>query len=306
MKYWWLEKYKDFKILQIVDLKTDINYFLTMPKNYEKKYLEIKDKDIESLEEEDLLILLKKIVNSKNLKDNKLILIIKKLLTIPDNSFPASDYNLNEMLEEIEKLYRNFPTKDKLDHNNIAICYHCKNIFYIDKIKNVNKMNICLCPFCNSNKMYFDNDYIPMNYTFIKLAYLYYHISSLGCSFIELQKILKKNVKVELIEEIDKENIIDLTEIFTEKLTPINEKILSKQIYDKLNHKNNLLERNIVIYIDDIKMNSTNKLILLVVNIIEVLSETLYLRNITVKTKSKKVNDYLKSLLKTIIKFKIK
>ena len=43
MKYWWLEKYKDFKIIQIPELTQDVNYFLTMPKNYDKKYQDLKN-----------------------------------------------------------------------------------------------------------------------------------------------------------------------------------------------------------------------------------------------------------------------
>ena len=31
MKYWWLEKYKNFKIVEINDLIKDVNYFLIMP-----------------------------------------------------------------------------------------------------------------------------------------------------------------------------------------------------------------------------------------------------------------------------------
>ena len=49
-----------------------------------------------------------------------------------------------------------------------------------------------MCPYCLKQTLYFDNDYIPMNYTFIKLASIYYGISSLGCSFREIKKILKK------------------------------------------------------------------------------------------------------------------
>ena len=76
MKYWWLEKYKNFKIVEINDLIIDVNYFLIMPKNYEKIYQEIKNEDISNLEEEELLILLKKITTTKNLKNNQLRKII--------------------------------------------------------------------------------------------------------------------------------------------------------------------------------------------------------------------------------------
>ena len=176
MKYWWLEKYKNFKIVEINDLIKDVNYFLIMPKNYEKIYQEIKNEDISNLEEEELLILLKKITTTKNLKNNQLRLIIEKLLLIPDNSFPNSDYTLLEELTEIKNLKQNPPLKEKINSNNLAICYHCLNIFFVDKIKNVNKKNNCLCPYCLKQTLYFDNDYIPMNYTFIKLfTFIYQH-----------------------------------------------------------------------------------------------------------------------------------
>ena len=109
MKYWWLEKYKNFKIVEINDLIKDVNYFLIIPKNYEKIYQEIKNEDISNLEEEELLILLKKITTTKNLKNNQLRLIIEKLLLIPDNSFPNSDYTLLEELTEIKNLKQNPP-----------------------------------------------------------------------------------------------------------------------------------------------------------------------------------------------------
>ena len=82
MKYWWLEKYHDFKIIQVKELQEDINYFLTMPKNYEKQYQLLKEKDIDTLEEEELLILLKRTVNTKKIKDNSLSYIIEKLLLV--------------------------------------------------------------------------------------------------------------------------------------------------------------------------------------------------------------------------------
>ena len=49
MKYWWLEKYHNFKIIQMKELLEDINYFLIMPKNYQKQYLILKDKRLDSL-----------------------------------------------------------------------------------------------------------------------------------------------------------------------------------------------------------------------------------------------------------------
>ena len=298
MKYWWLEKYKNFKIIEITELANDINYFLTMPKNYEKKYEIIKDKNIDILEEEELLILLKKIVSTKNIKDNSLTLVIKKLLEIPDNSFPKSDYSLEEMLDEIKKLKENYPYQEKLETNNIAICYNCLNVFYIDKIKSVNKKNLCLCPFCLKSNLYFDNDYIPMNYSFIKLANIYYKTSNLGCRFKEIKKILKKNIKV-ITEEKNKE-MIDLTELFTNKIKPIDEKIISKKIYDLLIEKENNIEYKTEIYIKDIDKDRDSKLLILLITIMELLSNCIYLKEIKIVT-NKKLTTNINNLLKTLI-----
>lgn len=301
MKYWWLEKYKEFKIIQITGLTKDVNYFLTMPKNYEKTYEKLKVKPIDDLEEEELLIVLKRIVTTKNVKDNTLDLIIKKLLTIPDNSFPKSDYTLLEMLEEISKLKTNYPYQEKLETNNISICYNCLNVFYVDKIKSVNKKNLCLCPFCLKSKLYFDNDYIPMNYTFIKLANIYYRTSSLGCTFKEVKKILKKNIKI--IESDNKKDDIDLTEIFSTKLKPVDEKIISKKIYDLLIVKEENFYHEATIYIKEIEKDLEFKLLILLVAIIEVLSNAVYLKEIKIVTPNKKLITSLKQNLKTIITY---
>lgn len=301
MKYWWLEKYKDFKIIQIPELTQDVNYFLTMPKNYEKQYQILKNSNIEDLEEEELLVLLYKIVNTKNIKDNKLINIINKLLTYQDNSFPPSDYSLKEMLDEIKNLKQNIPDTSKLDNNNIAICYNCLNVFYVDKIKSVNKKNHCLCPFCLKDKIYFDNDYIPMNYTFIKLASMYYKTSNLGCTFKEIKKILKKNIKISLGEN-SKENI-NLTEEFPNKIKPIDEKIISKKIYDILYKKELDLNYETTIYIENLNNKKELKLLILLNSIIEILSNCLYLKKMNIILTKEEDLVYLNKLLKTLITF---
>lgn len=303
MKYWWLEKYRNFKIIQINDLIEDVDYFLTMPKNYKNQYLLIQDKDMKSLEEEELLILLTEIVHTKNIKDNKLNIIIDQLLTIPDNSFPESDYTLSEMLEEIKELRYNLPYQEKLENNNIAICYHCFNIFYVDKIKSVNQKNLCLCPFCHSHKLYFDNDYIPMNTTFIKLAHLYYHTSDLGCTFHEIQKILKKCVTTEIGKK--EKTSLCFSEIFsTKKITPIDEKIISRQIYQEFMIKNKDLLDEVNIYIPNLDEKVVNSiLIILIVSIMEALSSTVYLKRVKIIFQNQEQEKQFLELLKIIIKF---
>lgn len=302
MKYWWLEKYRDFKIIQIKELQDDINYFLTVPKNYKKQYEALKDKDVNLLEEEDLLIILKKIVDTKNIKDNSLNIIIEKLLQLPDNSFPASDYTLQEMLMEIKGLKSNLPVQSKIENNNLAICYHCLNIFYVDKIKNVNKKNLCLCPYCLRTTLYFDNDYIPMNYTFIKLASLYYGISSLGCSFKEMQKIIKKSVTV--ITSKEKKDSIEFNKIFDgRKISPLDEKKIYRKLYQEFMKKEKEVAYFARIYISSLfKNNSTLLLEILLVGMLEVLSNAIYLKEIQVVFEKEEDKRIFASLLKGIQK----
>lgn len=303
MKYWWLEKYRNFKIIQINELQDDVNYFLTMPKNYEKQYQQLKGKDINTLEEEELLILLKKIVNTKNIKDNSLGIIIEKLLQIPDNSFPPSDYTLEEMLREIKNLKNNPPLKDKLETNNIAICYHCLNIFYVDKIKNVNKNNLCLCPYCLKTKLYFDNDYIPMNYTFIKLANIYYGISNLGCTFKEIQKIVKKSVTTTVGKK--ESDSIEFSKIFSnKKVNLIDEKVIHRKLYLELTMKEQVIIDKATIYISHLTSKVTTSILeIILVTILEVLSNNMYLKEIKIIFENEIEEKTFLSLLKVIKNF---
>ena len=304
MKYWWLEKYKNFKIVQISELYYDVHYFITMPKNYEKQYQSLKDKNIDDLLEEELLILLYKIVTTKNIKNNYLNVIIEKLLEIPDNSFPSSDYSLKEILDEIKNLKANLPYKEKLDTNNIAICYHCLNIFYVDKIKKINKNNLCLCPYCLSHGLYFDNDYIPMNYIFIKLAYIYYHTSNLGSSFKNIQKIISKGVFVEDGNYNDK--YLDISKYYSNtKIKPIEEKIVSRKLMlDLYKYETNIIEEGNV-YIPSLSNKIEEELLLIIlVTIMEVLANTVYLKKIRLIFENNNNRNKFDNMIKTMKTFK--
>ena len=303
MKYWWLEKYHDFKIIQMNELTEDIHYFLTMPKNYEKKYQQIKEKNIDSLEEEELLILLEKIVDTKNIKDNRLNSNIDTLLQIPDNSFPASDYTLKQMLEEIKNLKENIPDKSKLENNNIAVCYHCLNVFYVDKIKNINKNNLCLCPYCLKTKLYFDNDYIPMNYTFIKLASIYYGISSLGCRFKQIQKIIQKSIIT--TTEKKEANSIDFSNIFSNyKRNPIDEKIIHRKLYQELMIQEKNLISQVTIYFSSLNPKERKSILeILLVSLLEVLSNMMYLKKIKINFEKEEDEKEFIFLFKTLKTF---
>lgn len=198
MKYWWLKRYKGLKIKLIPELTRQVNDSIVMPKNYRERYSIIKNCDISTLNEEDLLIYLYCILNYEKIKNNKVILIIDKLLEIPDNSMPSTNYNFSEMLAEVKNLKNLKPTEDKIYSNNIAACYSCLNIFYVDKIKNINKKGYLICPYCKNHTLYFDNDFIPMDYNFLRLANLYYGLTSLGCNFNNLRKLVNKSIKVKM------------------------------------------------------------------------------------------------------------
>lgn len=202
MKYWWLKKYKGLKIKFIPDLIRDVNTYFVLPKNYKDRYQAIKSSDISSLLEEDLKILLVSILNHEKIKNNKVVLIIDALLKIPDNSMPDASYTVSEMLEEIVSL-KTYDSKDKLSTNNVSACFHCLEVFYVDRIKYVNKKGQCLCPYCRRPTLYFDNDFIPMDHNFLRLAKLYHGTSSLGCKFSNIQKLLKKSVALKSNFDVD-------------------------------------------------------------------------------------------------------
>lgn len=206
MKYWWLKKYKGLKIKLIPDLIRDVNLYFTLPKNYKDRYAVIKNSDISTLREEDLKILLVSILNHEKIKNNKVIYIIDELLKIPDNFMPETNYTLQEMLEEIRKL-KTYNSEDKLSTNNVGACYNCLEVFYVDKIKYINKKRQCLCPYCRRANLYFDNDFAPMDRNFLRLARLFYENTSLGCKYSNIQKLLKKCVKLE--KKIDFSNMND-------------------------------------------------------------------------------------------------
>lgn len=168
-----------------------------MPKNYKDRYLAIRNSEINLLSEEDLRILLYAILNHEKIKNNRIIQIIDRLLEFPDNALPTTNYSLEEMLEEIDNLKDNYPTEEKLESNNVAACYNCYQVFYIDKIRYVNKKGHCICPYCKSSTLYFDNDFIPMDENFLRLAKLIHATTPLGCSYKNLQKIIKKGIKLE-------------------------------------------------------------------------------------------------------------
>lgn len=176
------------------ELIIDLKMFLVMPKNYLEVSNTAAEKPVEQLSERELLMLLYSIALEKKLKDGKIIKIIDLLLKYPDNSLPASDYTVCEMINEVSQLTKKVPVQEKLNTNNIAACYHCLQVFYIEEIRYLNKKNICLCPYCFSHQLYFDNDFVPMDFLFLKLAKLYYGVSPLGCRFRHLQKLLKKTI----------------------------------------------------------------------------------------------------------------
>ena len=166
-------------------------------------------------------------------------------------------------------------------------------------IKAVNKNNNCLCPFCMKPYLYFDSDYIPMNYSFVKLAHFYYYSSSLGCTFKEIKKILRKNIKV--INDTYNEKDIKLNNYLIDKrLKALDEKIMSKNIYDILIKKENNMEYEISIYIDEIQEDISLKLFIFLITLIEVLINSIYLKNIIIKTENKNIAKNLEVMITSL------
>ena len=315
MKYWWLENYKNLQIKMIPELLHDMDYFLVMLKNYVKIYEKIKDVEVDRLKEEELLINLYVLVSSKKIKDNRVLLLIQKLLDIPNNFLPISDYSLKEILKEIEGLRENLPIQEKLDFNNIAACYHCGQVFYVDKIQSVNKNGYCLCPYCGKHSLYFDNDYIPMNPSFLKLASLYYGISPLGCRYVNLKKMLRKNVSVTLGNVITTNTVIqnrkrkrkqttilvDCSCMEKKKIGSLEESIILKNYYDSLMKVEDKMEYETTIMIENIAMDRVSFLtFLIILSIMEVLSKTVYLKNIKILCDSKELYEMLTYMIKVI------
>lgn len=315
MKYWWLNKYKHLVVKMIPNLIIDLNYFLIMPKNYLKLYEKIKLLPVSELKEQELLINLYVLINSKNLKDNRVLLIIDELLKVPDTNLPISDYSLKDIIEEIKNLKNNLPIQEKLDFNNIAACYTCRQIFYIDKITSVNKRGYCLCPFCRKPTIYFDNDYIPMNTSFIKLASLYYNISPLGCNYLNIKKLLKKNVEITISNIITTSTVIenskrrrkqtsyyvDCSCLEKKKISSLEEEIILKNYYDCFHKLEEEIEYETTIIVPEIREDRMSNLCyLLVLSIMDILSKSVYLKKIKIICPSLSSYQLLSTIKKTI------
>ena len=196
MKYFWLEKYlKYFKNFKEEDINTkeyksiindfynDFEFYITHLYYSKERYELIKKKPLSKLSDYELVILFyymvieTTIVNgylNEILLDKSLYKLIKQMVKVPDTNLPITDYSFKEIIDEIKELKNNLPTKDKIKNNNVCACYNCHSIYYVDNIHAVDENKLLLCPYCMDNKLYFDNDYIPMNNTFLRLATLYY------------------------------------------------------------------------------------------------------------------------------------
>ena len=308
MKYWYLEKYKDIKITEINALKEDLKFFITSVKIAKKEAEELLTLNINKLKEEELLILLNYILYYKLSALNKIILIINKLLEIPDNSMPITNYTLEEMFFEIKDLKNTKAEKNKLQNNNIAACFNCTNVFYIDKIIYTNKKNICLCPFCKKANLYFDNDYIPMDFYFLKFANLYYKKTPLGCNFKNLQKLLKRNVNYTKNKEsiILKEKILKNTNIFK-----TNNQITSKEqmqvlyaYYTALNNYDLTYNFNLTIEVPNLSgKNKTIFALFLLIFLTTLFGENIYLKKVYLDFKTPTDVSFYKNFFKNFSSF---
>ncbi len=305
MKYWWLEKYQNMEVRLLPQLFSEIEYFLTMPKNYIKIYNQLREIPIEELNEEELCIILYRIAITKNVSDETLRKVIDRLLKIPDASLPISDYTFNEIIEEIKNLKLKKPIVEKLETNNVAACYNCLNIFYVDKIKKANKKGLCLCPFCEKDKLYFDNDLVPMNYSFLYLSKIYYGISSLGCDFSKIKKLIKKGllIKENSDEQKDVCDLNFLEKYKMEKIRCEDEQNIIKDLDDEIRSGESLglYEKTIVIDWN------TNKNILelsnlLIISSIQSLSNSFYLKKINLIINNKEIRNCVNNILHILTK----
>ena len=213
MKYWWLSPYISFfenideKVLRSKQGKKQIDHFfkdcsfsIAIPSHYLDYYQKIKNYPIEQLSDCGLQLSFAyqiyqgKVDPSyfkKILLNQQLVTLLKQMQKIPNTYLPSSDYNIEETLEEITHLKELDTSMEKVKNNNVAACYTCRNIFYTDAIYQRNKQKKCLCPYCNHDTLYFDNDYIPMDTNFLYFAYLYYQNE---IPFNKLLPLLKEKI----------------------------------------------------------------------------------------------------------------
>lgn len=322
MKYWWLKKYKDIKLDDIDNLIRDVNYYIVMPKDYVTRYSLIKNSDINKLMEEDLIIYLYCLLkNEKINSNNKLLLIINRLLEFPDTSMPSTNYSLSDMLDEINNLRVNYPIKDKLLSNNIAACYHCYNVFYIDSIKYINKKGYCLCPYCKSHTIYFDNDFMPMDYNYLRLAHLFLEYTSLGCRFYDIQLLLKKIVHIKngnILDNLDNSSIFILCDNldnhdniyyldsfkFKKKITSKEEMMVMYSFNEIFNKIEDNMNSRVAIDLNIFKYDKNYQLTLsFLINLMDFLGRNPYIKDVYLYCDS--LYDYknIKEFIKTLIHY---
>lgn len=215
MKYWWFDLYLSFfqecskknllsrsekKMLQ--NFLMDYSYRFVVPFHYMEYYQKIRTIAPHRLSDCGLQLLLSYSIYhgiieqgylEKCIFDGTFDEILNLMKKIPDTSLPATDYTEKDMLEEIKNLNHVSKTTDKIKSNNVAACYYCRNIFYTDTIYQKNKKKECLCPYCNHSSLYFDNDFIPMDFNFLQYAYLYHQDD---IPFVNIVSYLKEKVLI--------------------------------------------------------------------------------------------------------------
>lgn len=245
MKYDWLLPYvplfyqvtketfvEEFFQEQLQSFFLDCEYYLSYLAYTKERFYTFMKKDIASLNDAELEVYLYCILTDckindtleQKILDRTLPTILEAMLKVPDTSLPISNYTFSEILEEISNLHTVLPTKDKVSHNNVAACYSCHNVFYVDLIHHMSKERLCLCPYCFSTTIYFDNDYIPMNSSFIRLAMLYYQtdipIADLISTLLSKLVIRSKSFKKDFIQvEISNDEFGDTRDSFIDKKT---------------------------------------------------------------------------------------
>ncbi len=308
MKYWWLEKYTELEVRMLPELFLDIQFFLTMPKNYLQIYKKIESLPISTLSEEEMCIVLYYISVTKNVKNNHISQIIERLLLVPDTSLPISDYNLSEIIHEIYGLKEKKAMVDQMDSNNVAACYSCLNVFYVDQITSANRKGQCLCPFCGKNKLYFDNELIPMNYSFLLHSKIFYGITELGCDFSKLKKIIKKGITIMKKSSSKGINTSKKRNHFLEKyqkklIKSEDESQIIKKIYDSLfvTERNGDYETTLIIDWEG-QLNLFEISYLIILSCTLALGNFFYLKHISLIIENDQLRNQTEKVLRMLIK----
>ena len=107
-----------------------------------------------------------------------------------------------------------------------------------------------------------------------------------------------------IINHISKNNFLDLANIIEDtKIKPIDEKIIARKLYLLLENRELNLEHSITLMIPDIIDYENLFLEIILVTIIEILTNTIYLSQINLFFKNKNLENMWKKEIKEVLSF---